>query len=61
MKKAGIKKEFETINGGENIKYGKNFKDIRFEPNDDLPLNKPIKLRLFTIIISSVFSKNGKF
>ena len=36
-------------------------KKIRFESNDDLPLNKPIKLRLLTIIIRSVFSEHGKF
>ena len=57
----GVKKEIETINGGEKIEYGKDFKKIRFESNDDLPLNKPIKLRLLTIIIRSVFSENGKF
>ena len=57
----GIKKEIETINSGEKIEYGKDFKNIRFESNDDLPLNKPIKLRLLTIIIRSVFSENGKF
>ena len=34
---------------------------IRFKSNDNLPLNKPIKLRLFSIIIRSVFSVNGKF
>ena len=32
-----------------------------FESNDDLPLNKPIKLRLLTIIISSVFRECSKF
>ena len=57
----GIKKEIETINGGEKIEYGKDFLKIRFESNDDLPLNKPVKLRLLTIIIRSVFSENGKF
>ena len=49
------------INGDEKIEYGKDFKKIRFESNDDLPLNKPIKLRLLTIIIRSVFSEDGKF
>ena len=34
---------------------------IRFESNDDLRLNKPIKLRLLTIIIRPVFSEDGKF
>ena len=57
----GVKKEIETINGGEKIEYGKDFKTIRFESNDNLPLNKPIKLRLLTIIIRPVFSENGKF
>ena len=57
----GIKKGIETINGGEKIEYGKDFLKNRFESNDDLPLNKPIKLHLLTIIIGSVFSENGKF
>ena len=56
-----VKKEIETINGGEKIEYGKDYMKIRFESNDDLPLNKPIKLRLLTIIIRSVFSEEGKF
>ena len=51
----------ETINGDEKIEYGKDLKKIRFESNDDLPLNKPIKLRLLTIIINSVFSEGSKF
>ena len=57
----GVKKEIETINGGEKIEYGKDFLKIRFESNDDLPLNKPIKLCLLTIIIRCVFSEDGKF
>ena len=57
----GIKKETETVNGGEKTECEKGFKKIRFDSNDDLPLNKPIKLNLLTIIIRSVFSENGKF
>ena len=57
----GVKKEIETINDGEKIEYGKDFRKTRFQSNDDLPLNKPIKLRLLTIIIRSVFSEDGKF
>ena len=44
-----VKKEIETINGGEKIEYGKDLKKIRFESTDDLPKNRPIKLRLLTI------------
>ena len=36
-------------------------KKKRFESNGDLPLNKPIKLHLLTIISRSVFSEDGKF
>ena len=34
---------------------------IRFASNDDLPMNKPIRLHLLTIIIRCVFSEGGKF
>ena len=57
----GVKIEIETIDGGERVKHGKDFKKIRFESNDDLPMNKPITLRLLTIIIRCVFSEDGKF
>ena len=42
-------------------KYGEGFKKIRFESNDDLPMNKPIRLHLLPIIIRCVFSEGGKF
>ena len=57
----GVKKEIETINGGGKIESGKDCKKIRFKSNDYLPLNKPIKLRLLTIVIRYVFSEVGKF
>ena len=57
----GIKKEIEIINGGKKIEYGEDFQKIRFESDNDLPLNKPIKLRLLTAITRSVFSEGGTF
>ena len=57
----GVKKEIEMINGGEKIEHGKDFRTIRLESNDDVSLNKPIKLLLLTIIIRSVFNEDGKF
>ena len=56
-----VSKNNETINGGEKVEYRRDLKKIRFESNDDLPLSKPIKLHLLTIIIRSVFSEDGKF
>ena len=56
----GTKKEIKTINRGTKIEDGKDFKKFRLECNDDLPLNKPIKLSLLKIIIRSVFSEGSK-
>ena len=56
----GVKKEIETINGGKKIEYEKDYMKIRFKSNDELRLNKPIKLRLLTIIIRCVVSEDGK-
>ena len=62
MKKFGkVLKKIETINGGKKNDYGKDFLKIRLGSNDDLPLNKPIKLHLLAIIIRSVFSEDVKF
>ena len=57
----GIKKEIETINGGKKFEYGKDLKKIRFESDDNLPLNKQLKFYNITKIVRSVFSENGKF
>ena len=57
----GVKKEIETINSGEKIEYEEDYMKIRFKSNHGLPLNKPIKLCLLTIIIRSVLSENSKF
>ena len=56
-----IKKEIETINGGKKIEYEKDYKKIRFQSNDDLSLNKTIKILLLAITIRCVISKDGKF
>ena len=34
---------------------------IKFNSDNDLPLNKPLKFHAMTIIIRSVFSEDGKF
>ena len=57
----GIRKEIETINGSEKIKYEKDFWKIKFNSDDDLPLNKLLKFHNLTIIIRGVFSEDGKF
>ena len=36
----------------------KDYMKIKFNSDDDLPLNKPLKLHIMTIIISCVFSED---
>ena len=55
----GIRNEIE-INGGKKIEYAKVFMKIKFNI-DDLPLNSPLKLRMLTILVRSVFEEDGKF
>ena len=57
----GIKNEIETISGGKNGEYGKSFMKIKFNADDNLPLNKPLKLHLLTIIVRCIFEEDGKF
>ena len=56
-----IKNEIETINGGEKGECGKDFMKIKFNTDDNLPLNKPLKLHLLTIIVRCIFGEDGKF
>ena len=55
-----IKNPIEKVNNklGEN---GKDFVKIKFNSDDNLPLNKTLKLHNMTIIIRSVFQEDGKF
>ena len=57
----GIKNKIKTINGGQENDYGKDYMKIKFNSDDDLPLNKPLKFHPMTIIIRSVFEEGGKF
>ena len=34
---------------------------IKFNSDDNLPLNKPLKFHIMTIIIRCVFGEDGKF
>ena len=57
----GIKNEIKAINGGKENDYGKDYMKIKFNSDDDLPLNKPLKFHAMTMIIGSVFEEDRKF
>ena len=41
--------------------YEKDYMKIKFNSDDNLPLNKPLKFHNFTIIVRSVFQENNKY
>ena len=55
----GIKNKIKAINGGKENDYGKDYMKIKFNSDDDLPLNKRLKFYAMAIIIRSVF-EDGK-
>ena len=55
------KNEIVTINGGKAIGYGKDFMKIKRDTDDDLPLNKLLKLYVLAIVVRFVFEEDGKF
>ena len=55
-----IKYHIQTINAGKSGEYEKNYTEIKFNSDDDLPLNKILKLHNLTIIVRSVFEQDGK-
>ena len=56
----GIKNKIKAINGGEENDYGKYYMKIKFNSDDDLSLNKPLKFHPMIIIIRSAFEEDGK-
>ena len=56
----GIKNKIKAIYGRKENNYGKDYMKIKFNSNDDLPLNKPLKFHAMTIIMRSVFEEGDK-
>ena len=55
-----IKKEIETINGGKELFYEKNYARIGVNTDNDVPLNKQLKFPTLTIIIRCIFQEGEK-
>ena len=56
-----LRNEIKTINEGKEGEYGKDFMKIIFNTDDNLLLNKPLKLRMLAIIVRSVFQEHDTF
>ena len=55
----GIRDKIKEISNDE-CDYEKDYMEIKFNSDDDLPLNKPLKFHNMTITIRSVFEEDGK-
>ena len=55
-----IKNEIKAINGCEENRNGKDYMKIKFNCDEDLPVNKPLKFHAVTIFIRSIFEEGGK-
>ena len=57
----GIKDQIKKINNGSVGEYAEDHMEIKFDSDDNLPLNKILKFRILTIIIRNIFEKDGKY
>ena len=57
----GILEHIKKINDGLVNEWGKDYMKIKFDSNDDIPLNKILKFRALTVVIRSVFNNEGKY
>ena len=55
----GIRDKIKEVSDSE-CDYEKDYIKIKFDSNENLPLNKPLKFHLNTITIRSVFEEDGK-
>ena len=55
----GVRDKIKEINSNE-CDYEKDYMKIKFNSDDDLPLNKQLKFHNMTITIRSVFEEDGK-
>ena len=56
-----IKYLIKTVNFVEAGEYEKDFMKIRFDLDDNLPLNRILKLNNLTIVVISVFKEDAKY
>ena len=58
---SGINSYIEKINNNKSGEYEKDYRKIKFNSDDKLPLNKELKFLSVTVVIRSVFEEDGKY
>ena len=57
----GIKDCIKKINYSDLGEYDKDFMKIKFNSNNDIPLNKQLYFLTITVIIRNIFEEDGKY
>ena len=58
---SGINDQIKKVNSDSVGEYDKDYMKIKFDSDDNLPLNKVLKFHVLTIIMRNVFEKDGKY
>ena len=58
---SGIKDQIKKINNNSVGEYDEDYMKIKFDSDDNLPLNKVLKFYALTIIIRNIFEKDRKY
>ena len=58
---SGIKAQIKKIDNGSIGEYAKDYMKIKFNSDDNLPLNKLIRFPVLKIIIRNIFETDGKY
>ena len=56
-----IKYYIQTISSAKSGEYEKDYTKVKFNSDDDLKLNKILKLHNLTIIVRSIVEEDGKY
>ena len=58
---SGIKDCIEGINDSKLGEYDNDYMKIKFNSDDDIPLNKQLNFLRLAVIIRNIFEKDGKY
>ena len=56
-----LKTVLKKINDSGLGEYDKDYMKIKFNSDDDIPLNKQLNFPTITVIIRNIFEKDGKY
>ena len=56
-----LKTVLKKINDSGLGQYDKDYMKIKFNSDDDIPLNKQLNFPTITVIIRNIFEKDGKY